>query len=246
MRYTLTMARHDQRASHGPAEALTLVLVCKRPRPGHGKQRVAADLGAGRACELAGLLLDCALEDALAWPGPLVIAPDSREDIAWAQAAAPRACVLAQGQGNLGERLQHLDAALREQGCERVAYIGSDAPGLVLADMMAAAEALLGNDVALAAACDGGVVLMASRRPWPVLAALPWSSDELGSALAAACTRAGLRVAWLSPGWDVDTLADVVALAQRLEHDRRPARIRLRAWVEAQTPGGDRHNARKD
>ena len=28
----------------------TLVLLCKRPAPGHGKQRLAATLGAARAC----------------------------------------------------------------------------------------------------------------------------------------------------------------------------------------------------
>jgi glycosyltransferase A (GT-A) superfamily protein (DUF2064 family) len=41
----------------------TLVLLCKRPAPGHGKQRLAASLGAERACAVAWALLDCALEE---------------------------------------------------------------------------------------------------------------------------------------------------------------------------------------
>lgn len=233
------MAQHDSSQSNPTDEALTLVLVCKRPRPGHGKQRIAAQIGAQRACALAGLLLDCAIEDAQAWPGALVLAPDSAQDIAWAQALVPGARVRAQGQGNLGERLQRLDETLRGEGCERLAFIGSDAPGLSAADVAAAAEALLSHDVALAPAADGGVVLMAARRAWPALAPLPWSGGELGTALASACTRAGMRVTWLSAGWDVDNIDDLRQLAGRLAADQRPARRRLREWVEAEAFEGD-------
>lgn len=233
------MAQHQSPQSNPTVEALALVVVCKRPRPGHGKQRIAAELGMLRACELAGLLLDCALEDVCDWPGPLVLAPDSAEDIAWAQALAPRARVLAQAEGNLGERLQHLDATLREEGCERLAFIGSDAPGLSLADLAAAAEALLSHDVALAPAADGGVVMMAARHPWPSLADLPWSGGELGIALEAACTRAGMSMARLAAGWDVDTVDDLRQLPARLLADRRPARRRLLEWVQSQDIEGD-------
>ncbi|MCC5868463.1 MAG: DUF2064 domain-containing protein [Gammaproteobacteria bacterium] len=228
------MAQHESPEAQPTVQALTLVLVCKRPRLGHGKQRIAAQIGAQRACALAGLLLDCALEDAQAWPGPLVLAPDSAEDAAWAQALMPGARVRAQGQGNLGERLQRLDESLRGEGCERLAFIGSDAPGLSAADVAAAAEALLSHDVALSPATDGGVVLMAARRPWPALAPLPWSGGDLGTALAAACTAAGLGVVWLSAGWDVDTIDDLRQLPMRLLADQRPARRRLREWAQAQ------------
>ena len=52
----------------------TLVLVCKRPALGIGKQRLAAKVGQELALQIAEALLACALEDVLAWPGSVVIA----------------------------------------------------------------------------------------------------------------------------------------------------------------------------
>ena len=48
-----------------------LVIFCKRPLPGQGKQRIAATLGKDVAYEIASALLQCALEDARAWLGTL-------------------------------------------------------------------------------------------------------------------------------------------------------------------------------
>lgn len=223
--------RQDQQSDRDPAGACTLVLVFKRPRPGHGKQRLAAGLGAEAACELAGLLLECALEDLAAWPGPVVLAPDDPADTDWAARRLPRAQVLAQGPGNLGERLAALDHSLRDAGHRQLIYLGSDSPGLGAGQLAAAARALAAHDVVLAPASDGGVVLMAARRPWPVLADLPWSTARLGAVLAARCREAGSTLAWSEGGSDVDTVADLAALADSLVGDLRPARRRLGQWL---------------
>src|SRR5512134_154575 len=99
-----------------------LVLVCKRPAVGIGKQRLAASIGGEAANRIAEALLACALEDAGAWPGPVIIAPADPADHAWASALLPLARVRLkirvelQAEGNLGQRLNALDHKLRGSG----------------------------------------------------------------------------------------------------------------------------------
>lgn len=91
------------------AELATLVLVCKRPALGFGKQRLVARLGMEVTKRVAEVLLVCALEDAYNWTDPIVIAPASPHDHDWAVALSSlmhsSVMVLPQVSGNLGQRL---------------------------------------------------------------------------------------------------------------------------------------------
>ena len=212
------------------AEAV-LVLVCKRPAPGIAKQRLSASLGEEMTRQIANALLACAVEDACDWRGPVVIAPASAEDVAWARELstpipAP-VLVVPQVAGNLGQRLNALDQTLRAQGMEQLVFIGSDSPGLHKKDYLATRAALQHNDVVLMPARDGGVVLMASRCAWPDLSALPWSSDQLGRALMDSCRMAGLSMKIVGQGYDVDEMDDFLNLVTLLPQDQRPARRAL-------------------
>ena len=208
-----------------------LVLVCKRPASGIGKQRLAAGLGREAANHVAEALLACALEDARDWAGPVVIAPAHPADYGWADALLPqlrpRVRILPQATGNLGQRLNILDHELRSGGLEQLVYIGSDAPALAAADYAAANDALLHYDTVLTPAEDGGVVLMASRRPWPTLSDLPWSTVRLGVTLGDCCRAAGQSVATLPRGFDVDEEGGLFRLVTALRMDPRPARRAL-------------------
>lgn len=210
---------------------LALVLVCKRPTLGVAKQRLAASLGQEGARRIAEALLACALEDAREWPGPVVIAPAHASDFAWAASLLPqlqgKINIVPQTEGNLGQRLNAVDRSLRERGLEQLIYIGSDAPALVAVDYAAAREALLNHDTVLKPAADGGVVLMGSRRSWPALDALPWSTLHLGSALADCCQTAGQSLAMLAQSFDVDEEQDMLHLITALKTDQRPARQAL-------------------
>ncbi|MDQ3185654.1 MAG: DUF2064 domain-containing protein [Pseudomonadota bacterium] len=210
---------------------IALVLVCKRPALGTGKQRLAAGLGREAANHVAEALLACALEDAGDWPGPVVIAPAHPMDYAWASTLLPqlqpKVRIQPQTTGNLGQRLNMLDHELRCAGMERLVYIGSDAPALAAADYAAVKDALLHYDTVLTPAEDGGVVLMASCRQWPMLSALPWSTAHLGAALVDCCQAAGQSVATLMHSFDVDEQDDILRLPVALRTDRRPARRAL-------------------
>jgi glycosyltransferase A (GT-A) superfamily protein (DUF2064 family) len=209
----------------------TLILVCKRPAPGSGKQRLTASLGIEMTQKVADALLACALEDACNWPGPVVIAPANVEDVEWARALSAPApspvTIVPQVAGNLGQRLNALDQTLRAQGMEQLVFIGSDSPGLDTADYAATCAALQHTDIVLIPALDGGVVLMANRYAWPDLSALPWSSDQLGVALIDACRTARQSVKTFGHGTDVDEMEDLVRLVSLLQRDSRPARCAL-------------------
>jgi rSAM/selenodomain-associated transferase 1 len=209
-------------------KAAALVIFCRRPAIGIGKQRLARQIGAASAAEIATLLLATTLEDAASWPGPVVLAPAEATDTDWAATLLHRSVrVIPQPDGNLGERLQSVDRTVRAGQPGAIIYIGSDAPILNESDYSAARAALLHHDVVLVPALDGGVTLLGSRCPWPELTDLPWSSELLYAALRERCMGRGLSVTSLSPGYDVDLAPDLQRLCTDLRTDRRPARQNL-------------------
>ena len=213
---------------------ICLVLFCRRPAAGVGKQRLAGTVGREAAAEVARLMLAAAVEDLEDWPGPVALATEKAEDGDWARALLPRACeVVAQPEGNLGMRLNAADRELRDRGMQRLVFIGSDAPELQPDDYRAAREQMESSDVVLGPALDGGVTLMGANAPWPDLEPLPWSTDRLGAALAQLCEDQGRRVAQIEPRADVDVVTDLQRLPESLQDDPRPARqALLRRWEQ--------------
>ena len=210
----------------------TLVIFCRRPVPGYGKQRIARAIGPELTYELATLLLRTTLEDAEDWPGPVCIAPAAETDRGWAETLPSGGhTVCPQPDGNLGQRLNAVDRALRAAGAEQLIFIGSDAPILDTGYFKWARASLMTHDVVLGAAEDGGVVLMGSRRAWPELGELPWSEDDLGARLELLCVRQGLTVKYLPPRYDIDLEHDRSRLYADLRTDPRPARRSLHDWL---------------
>jgi len=194
------------------------------------KRRLAERIGARRATEVAQRLLDCAREDLAAWPGPTCVAPSTAAERA---DGPPADTVVVQRDGNLGERIQHVNAELLRLGFERQLYVGIDCPSLDAQYLERAAAELGRHDAVLGPAADGGVVLMGVRGAWPALAALPWSTSTLFESLLAACAAAG-STAVLPPRSDVDMVEDLAALRGDLSGDTRPARRALANWLAAQ------------
>jgi rSAM/selenodomain-associated transferase 1 len=215
------------------ANSSVLVIFCKRPKPGVGKQRIAADMGSDAALQLSELLLACALEDAAGWDGPVVISPARQDDAPWARKLLPEATIIPQRGANLGERLNHVDREIRQLGGQRVLYIGTDAPGLTVATLASASQALQQTDAVIIPARDGGVTLLGSRRPWPELAALPWETAHLAGALTDCCDFAGLTLTKLPKGYDVDRREDLLDAAADLRADSRHARQSLVGWINS-------------
>jgi uncharacterized protein len=207
-----------------------LVLMFKAPA--RSKRRLAGTIGA-QADELAARLFDCACEDLGAWAGPVCFAPAEAADAAWLSAAiGAQPLVVLQGEGNLGRRINRVNAALEGAGLARQIFLGIDCPVLDAAYLAEATAALGANDLVIGPAVDGGAVLIATRRLLPALEALPWSTAALGAALQERVDALGWRHAVLQTRADIDTLQDLATAAAALEADPRPARIALRRCLE--------------
>ncbi len=217
-----------------------LVLFCRRPSLGVGKQRIAAELGEQRALEISQLLLQAALEDAASWHDQVVIAPADARDTKWAAALLPGAHVIPQPEGGLGARIQSVDSAIREQGGRTIVFIGSDAPILDTSTLIAAIARLEHTDTVLAPARDGGVTLLGANKAWPELSTLAWETADLCNSLQTACEEAGLTVDLMPQSYDIDTRDDLPQALLDLEHDPRPGREKLCAWIRKILPSEDR------
>lgn len=214
-------------------QLMTLILFCKRPRPGVGKQRLVPALGSHGAFRIAELLHQCALAQLASWPRTRVVACADTDDCdAYRNAYPWIERVVAQQGGNLGERINRVDSILRAEGHERQLIIGSDMPEQSPELVRAASSLLDRHDVVLSAATDGGVTLMAARQPWPDLEGLPWSTPQLGEALVECCEQAGYSVGWVAPCDDVDTIEDLRRLQTSLASDTRAPQQALRTLIQ--------------
>ena len=135
--------------------------------------------------------------------------------------------LIAQSEGNLGERLNHVDHYVRDKGAAHVYFIGSDAPILSPKFYQLIYSQVSDYDITLASSDDGGVTLMGGSKPWPDMIGLPWSTDSLGDELRSLCEEKHLSVQVLDGHYDIDTLADLKRCIHDLRGDNRPQRQRL-------------------
>jgi rSAM/selenodomain-associated transferase 2/rSAM/selenodomain-associated transferase 1 len=115
-----------------------------------------------------------------------------------------------QGPGDLGDRLQHALKLGFSQGCRRSLVIGTDCPGLSVAHLQAAFDALRKCDAVFGPSLDGGYYLIGLRRmDSRLFQDIPWGGDRVLKKSLAKAHAAGLRVKTLNPLQDVDTPDDL-------------------------------------
>ncbi len=223
--------------------------MTRAPRPGQGKTRLAAVIGAEPAADFArAVLLDVseALAGSNPWQTTLFVEPPS----ATSELAALTgiADVVPQESGSIGARMSHVISTLGGRGSGAVVVVGSDIPGLGPSQIDAALRALVSNDLVFGPARDGGYYLLgvadgfgAELAPLFADAAIPWSTDAVLSASVAVAEARGWRVGRVEPLTDVDTAADIGSL--RAELNMEPDRARARrtreflVWLEEEGLG---------
>ncbi len=181
------------------------VVFARAPRLGTVKRRLAEDIGQRAALRfhqntLSALLLRLSRDRR--FRTLLSITPDR------AHVRAPiRVCIMRQGRGNLGERM---DRAFRQSPRTQVALVGCDIPELRPADLQAAFRALGTATAVFGPASDGGywLVGLSPRRPSRPFANVRWSSPH---ALTDTLTNfRGRAVAFLRVLHDVDRAKDLI------------------------------------
>jgi uncharacterized protein len=205
------------------ASANAIAVVTRAPSAG-GKTRLFATLGRPPdPTLLAALLLDT-IDRVRMSDVRVVVAvtpSDAQEEVARLlrrespafrlKAEATPIEVIAQPDGELGERMRATMTQLFDAGARAVAVIGSDLPSIRTASVRAAFERLAGDrgTLVLGPAADGGYYLIAATCVPPVFDGIAWGSGQVLEQTQAAAARAGFHVHLLDTVADVDTADDL-------------------------------------
>ncbi|MBI2517907.1 MAG: TIGR04282 family arsenosugar biosynthesis glycosyltransferase [Opitutae bacterium] len=191
-----------------------LALLLKAPVAGAVKTRLAAEIGAAKACAIYRQLVERQIgalpgeHRSVVYYDPPEAGPAMR---AWlAPLAHAPLDFQPQCAGDLGARLADAFAdAFRHHGARKVIALGGDCPSLDAALLRSADRALAQADVVLGPATDGGYYLIGLRAPQPGLfAGIAWSTASVLGQTREHIRRGGLSLAELPMADDVDTLTD--------------------------------------
>ena len=201
------------------AGARVLAVLTRAPSAG-GKTRLFAGLDVPPDPRLLDALLLDTLDGAAASGLPIVVAvtPASACDEVRAlllDSQARHAEVIAQPDGDLGERMHATMAALFARGAAAVALIGSDLPHIGAAPVGAAFDALAAEPDALilGPAGDGGYYLIAATRVPDVFNAIDWGTPRVLDQTTRAAADRSLPVHLVSALDDVDSAEDLRRVA---------------------------------
>jgi len=194
--------------------------MARYPARGRVKSRLAATLGAARACALyRAFILDLAARLArlpydVCWAYWPPHAPFAR--------LVPGARYRPQRGADLGARMANAIAAEMRAGRGPVLVIGADAPHVPATSLARAASALrAGADLVLGPARDGGYYLIALRAPAPALFRdVAWGTRDVLRVTRARAATLALRTRLLSPTFDVDEAPDLGRLRAELARGR--------------------------
>ena len=135
--------------------------------------------------------------------------------------------VMAQPDGDLGERMRATMTALVARGAPAVALIGSDVPHITAATIAEAFARVVRDPDALVLgpAADGGYYLVAAQRVPDVFSGIEWGSEHVLAQTERAAAARQFRVHHLATVADVDTADDLHGAARS---GRAP---RTAAWL---------------
>ena len=202
-----------------------LIVFAKRPHIGQGKQRLAEDIGTEKAYVIAQLLLEKTIETINQWQGPVIISPSDLEDAQWASELCEReVIVIPQFKDELGQRLEQIDQEVRMLGITHCIFIGTDAPLLDIDDLQKVKNALNEDDQVFIPASDGGVVVMASCKPWKNLDTVNWSTKKVCKELKSLGIQQGLTVRLMKVLSDIDDLAALNEIKPKLKSQKKSSR----------------------
>jgi rSAM/selenodomain-associated transferase 1 len=197
------MARREAR-KRGAAYAPHLVIMAKSPILGIAKRRLGREIGGTRGIRFYRTCLShtvLRLASDPRWQAVLAITPD--KNVAQHFRPLPRTPRLAQGDGDLGKRMQRLFNRLPPGP---IIIVGSDIPAISPSHIAQAFRLLDGVDAVFGRAPDGGYWLIGLKRT-PKISA-PFTGVRWSGPHALADTVANLkgkRVAYAPMLLDVDT-----------------------------------------
>ena len=212
-----------------------LILLAKAPIPGKVKTRLCPPF-AGKE---AAALYACLLEDTAAEMARLrrvhrylFFSPPGSERFFRGDPFSVFE-PLPQSGGNLGERMENAFRTVYARGFPRVVLVGADCPVLSASLVRAAFRELSSSAGAVfGPSDDGGFYLIALSSNDPSLfRGVDWGTASVLSEVSLRCRTSGIPYALLPPGFDIDTVDDVTALARWARAHPSPACPRTRQWL---------------
>ena len=200
----------------GPA----LAIMARAPVPGQVKTRLQPHLTPEQSADLALAFLKDALELAAsvrAYAPFLAFTPTDMEAF-FRQLVPSSVGLLAQSEGDLGQKMYSIFQQLRDRGYSSIVVVGSDIPTLQPYHLEKTIEYLHDCEVCLGPSRDGGYYLIGAQGAHGCLFEnIPWSTSSVLQNTIERAKTAGLSLALLEVCSDVDTVDDLRRLRLELE-----------------------------
>ena len=198
-----------------------MAVFARAPVAGASKTRLIPALGEKAAADLHARMIEHTLKTLAALPADhdlqLWCAPHTGHPLFEKLADRYDLSLHTQHGNDLGARMYHaLENALLEH--DHAIVIGTDCPGIVSADILAARDALKGNaDVVIGPADDGGYWLLGVRRVSATLfTEIAWGSDRVYEQTRQRIDTLGWRSHALQTRTDIDRPEDLALVPAHL------------------------------
>ncbi|XGV88572.2 MAG: TIGR04282 family arsenosugar biosynthesis glycosyltransferase [Limnothrix sp. BL-A-16] len=197
---------------------LTIALFVKAPELGQVKSRLAKTIGADFATEFYRSMgrdwFDRLTEFADSQQADIRVfyAPDSGRSLVQDWLGCDDRQLVAQGDGDLGDRMARAFTTCFERGSDRVLLVGSDSPDLPDVILTQAAAALIETGATLCPTEDGGYCLVGFRRDRllpSIFQNMIWSTETVFAETIARFQSANQPVAILPHWYDIDHAQDL-------------------------------------
>ena len=212
------------------AQAPTVAVLTRAPSHA-GKRRIFEGLGVPTDPALLTALLLDTLDGVLATGWRVLVGVEPSTAVDEVRALLPPAVeVVAQVEGDLGDRMRGLMHTAFARGASAVILMGSDLPDLSV-DILQEAARLLGDTpraLVLGPAVDGGYYLVGASAVPDIFTGIEWGSAQVLRQTEAAAAEAGLPCHYVTTLHDVDEPSDLA----------RVRAARTRAWVKQARAAG--------
>lgn len=194
-----------------------LILLVRAPVAGQAKTRLQPAVSPQQAADIAQFMLrSIATRASEYWPGDVYLyaTPDAQHPLFLELSQTLHLHLEAQGQGDPGQRMrQALQEGIARRGA--AAVMGCDVPQCAGTILEAAHEHLARGRNVLGPTMDGGYYFLGLQQDVPELfAPMPWGSDRVLAETMERAADAGVEFEILPVLRAVDTVEDLVAVAQ--------------------------------
>jgi len=182
---------------------MRVIIMCKAPVPGRVKTRLFPVYSPAQAARMHRLMAEAVIGRIMRLFDDVWIAADDPIHPFFEGFAT---AVVAQGAGDLGERMSRLMRQAFEDEIDGLMFIGTDSPHMPESRLLEAASMLTDSDIVLGPVEDGGYELIAMRQACPQLFTdIHWSTTSVLEETLARIRETGLSCRMLPVGFDIDT-----------------------------------------